>query len=207
MEESGAEVSQEQVLEKRPSNKVPAKQQQKQQIFLLIILIAVIAGVLFIFYRNGVIGGGSGEKPVEQYLQAIADKDFEAYTSAMLPLMAEDYRNDLAERGITPVEYMELLYSDYYGEFGDDLSIDIEITGRSRVDAEFVDMFKESYEDIYGETPKLGRALEIDVAAYFSGSKSADLIELECYSVKSGKSWYIVGCDYKTDDANLSAEE
>ncbi len=204
MEGSGTEEVRE---ERRPKSAASGSKQKKQQTVLLILLILVVAGVVFIFYRNGTIGGGSGEKPVEQYLQAIADKDFEAYTSAMLPLMAEDYRNDLEERGITPTEYMELLYSDYYGEFGDDLSIDIKITGRSRVDSEFVDMFKESYEDIYGEPPKLGRALEIDVAAYFSGSKSSDLIELECYAVKSGGEWYIAGCEYKTEDANLSAEE
>ncbi len=206
MEETETTAAREALPEKRPAPQATEKQKKRQQSFLLILLIAVIAGVVFIFYRNGIIGGGSGEKPVVQYLQAIADKDFDAYTSSMLPLMAEDYRSDRDERGLTPTEYMEQLYSDYYGEFGDDLSIDIDVTGSSRVDAEFVDMFKESYEEIYGEAPKISRALEFDVAAFFSGSKSSALIELECYAVKSGKSWYIAGCDYKTEETDLSAE-
>ena len=81
-------------LEKRPQNKISPEQQKKQQQILFILIIVVVIGALFILYRNGLIGGSTGREPVEQYLKAIAAKDFDTYVASMPGKMAEDYFND-----------------------------------------------------------------------------------------------------------------
>lgn len=183
--------------------KKTAEQQQKQQKALLILIILIIVGAVMILYRNGVIGGSASRAPVEKYFQAIAAKDFDSFTGSMPPKMAEyDHvavRDDL---GLSGEEYMRQLYGDYFTEFGDDMTITLEFTDRSRLEALYVDNFKESYREIYGEDISIRSSFEIDVTAHFSGSKSSDDIDLECFVIKSGGKWYIVGCDYKTVDAD-----
>lgn len=186
--------------------KVPAqseeqlKKQQQQQKILIVIAVLAAAAVLLILYRNGVLGGGSSKKPVEQYLEAIADCDFEGYVTSMPPRIEAEYRSELADSGFTPEEYMRELYSDYFTEFGDDMSVSLEFTGRKRIDAVYLDNFKQSYAEMYGEEISIRSSFEIDVTATFSGSVSTDEIELMCYAVKTGGKWYIAGCEYKTEE-------
>lgn len=177
--------------------------QKKQQQALLVLLIVVAVGVAIVLYNNGVLGGGSSRRPVEQYLNAIASRDFDSYIESMPPRMAEDYSAELSERGLSKEDYMRELYSDYFEEFGENMTVSLEFTDRSRPDAEYVDGFRTSYQRLYGEEIRFNSVFEIDVTARFSGENSADDINLECYVVKSGGKWYIVGCDYET----VAAEE
>ena len=185
----------------RPKKALSTEQQQKQQRILIVLILIIVVGAVFILYRNGVIGGSSSKAPVERYLQAIAAKDFDSYVDTMPQKMADDYRKERSERGLSGEEYMAQLYSDYFNEFGNDMRVELEFTDRSRPDNRYVENFKSSYAYLYGEDIRISSVFEIDVAAYFSGSKSSDIINLECYVIKSGGKWYIVGCDYQTADA------
>lgn len=175
-----------------------AEAQKKQQKFLIFLIIFVVAGAIFIFYRSGMVGGDSSRRPVEEYLNAIAAKDFESYIKVMPPRIASGYERDLSQSGLSAEDFMGQLYSDYFEEFGDDMTVTLEFNGRSRVESKYLDAFKESYSSIYGQDISISSAFEIDVSALFSGSKSRDLIQLECFVIKSGRHWYIAGCDYKT---------
>ena len=178
------------------------QKKQKQQRVLLILIILIVVGAVMILYRNGVIGGSASKAPVEQYLQAIAAKDFDAYIGAMPPKIAESYVDDREDIGLSGEEYMYQLYSDYFIEFGDDMTVTLEFTDRSRLETVYIDNFKESYLRAYGEEINIRSSFEIDVIAHFSGSKSSDDINLECFVVKVGGKWYIAGCDYQTVEAN-----
>lgn len=189
------------VSEKVPKQKMTKEQAQKQQKALLVLIVIVIVGGIFILYRNGVIGGGASSRPVEKYLDAIAAKDFEAYVDVMPLKIAEDYRAEMAELGLTGEEYMRRLYDDYFTEFGENLTVSYEITDRSRPDNRYIDNFRQSYSEIYGEDIRISSVFEIDVTAVFSGEKSTDTVELECFVIKTDGKWAMAGCDYKTEDA------
>lgn len=188
--------------ESLPPHRQKSAAEQKQQRFLaiLIIVIAVAAGL--ILYRNGVVGGGSERAPAEKYLKAIAARDFDSYVEVMPPRIAQDYKGDLDESGLSKTDFMQELYSDYFEEFGDDMTVELEFTKKSRVKAQYLDSFKESYRELYGEELRTSSAFEIDVSALFAGSKSKALIQLECFVCKVGGRWYVAGCDYKTEDAD-----
>lgn len=176
--------------------------ERKQKSFLIFLIIFVVVGAGFIFYRSGVAGGGSSQAPAEKYLNAIAASDFDAYVNTMPPKVAEDFKKDLDESGLGKKEFMQELYSDYFNEFGDDMGVTLEFNGRSRVESKYLESFKESYRELYREDIKITSAFEVNVSALFSGSKSKDLIQLECFVIKTGGKWYIAGCDYKTEDAD-----
>ncbi len=195
------------VSEKLPKQKISKEQAEKQKKILITLIILLLVGGIFVLYRNGVIGGGSSTRPVETYLNAIAGKDFEAYVSVMPPRIADDYRNEMAELGLDGEGYMRRLYDDYFTEFGENLSVSFEITDRSRPDKENVDNFKQSYLDLYGEEIRISSVFEVDVYAVFSGEKSTDGVELECFVIKSGGKWLMAGCDYKTEEVGDGSEE
>ena len=182
----------------RPKKAAKAEQQQKQQKILLILIILIIAAAVMILYRNGVIGGSASKAPVEQYLQAIAARDFDSFIGSMPPKIAESYITDRDDIGLSSEEYMYQLYSDYFSEFGDDMTVDVEFTDRSRFEAMYVDNFKRSYFELYGEDISISSAFEIDVTAHFRGSLKSDDIKLECSVIKTGGKWYIAGCEYET---------
>lgn len=186
----------------RPEKISGAKATKNQKNLLLILLILIVAGVVFILYRSGVIGGNASEKAVKTYVEAICSRDFDSYTSVMPEKIAADHISDRDERGLDGKEYMSELYSDYFSEFGDNMSAVIEFTGRSRPDAVYVDNFRQSYLELYGEEIDFSSVFEIDATVTFSGEKSKDNIELEFFVIKTHGKWCVVGADYKTKDAN-----
>lgn len=194
-------MSEEQNPVVRQAKPVDPKAKKRQENILLILLIIIVAGVLFVLYRSGVIGGGASEKPVETYLNAICSRDFDGFISTMPQKIAADHISDRDELGLDGSEYMSRLYADYFGEFGDDMSVKAEFTGRSRPDKVYIDNFRQSYLEIYGEEIRFSSVFEIDVSAVFSGSKSSSEVDLEFYVIKTSDGWKVVGADYPTNPA------
>ena len=187
--------------EMRPKKTTDKNAKKKQENFLLILIAVIIAAGVFILYRNGVIGGSASKKPVEKYLNAICERDFDAFIATMPERIAADHISDRADLGVSGEEYMRRLYGDYFDEFGEDMRVTVDFDGRSRPQALYVDNFKEMYLSLYGEEIRISSVFEIDVTAHFAGSKSRDDIELEFFVIKTGGKWYVVGADYKTEDA------
>ena len=187
-------------MQTRPKKAVDPKAKKKQENFLLILILIIVAGIVFMLYRNGVIGGSAAKAPIEKYLNAICDRDFDAFIGTMPEKIANDHISDREELGVSGEEYMRTLYSDYFDEFGDDMRVTVEFGDRSRPQAVYVDYFKQSYLGLYGEELQISSVLEIDAVAHFAGSKSRDDIELEFFVVKTDGKWYVVGVDYKAED-------
>lgn len=194
-------MAQTETQEIRPQKSADPKAKKKQENFLLILIAVIIAAGIFILYRNGVIGGSASKAPVEKYLNAICERDFDAFIATMPEKIANDHISDRSSLGVSGEEYMRTLYSDYFDEFGDDMRVTVDFGDRSRPQAVYVDYFKQSYLDLYGEEITVSSVFEIDAVAHFAGSKSSDDIELEFFVIKTGGKWYVVGADYKTEDA------
>lgn len=190
----------EEALETRPKKAVDEKAKKKQENFLIVLIVVIIAAGIFVLYRNGAIGGSASKAPVEKYLTAICERDFDKFVGTMPDRIAQDHISDRDELGLSGKEYMETLFSDYFAEFGDDMRVDIKIGGRSRPKQLYIDNFKFSYLELYGEEISISSVFEIDATARFSGSKSSDEIEFEFFVVKTDGKWKVVGADYKTED-------
>lgn len=186
--------------QRRPQKTVTPEQKRKQQNVLIVLIILIAVGAVIILYNNGVIGGSSSRRPVERYLNAIAEKNFDSFIATQPPKIADDHIADREELGLSGEEYMSRLYSDYFGEFGDDMTVELEFLDRSRIDGLYLDNFKNSYLELYGEAIRVSSSFEIDVDARFSGSLSSDTVELACYVIKSDGKWYIAGCDYRAEE-------
>lgn len=196
-----AETENTRKMTKLPEMSEEQKQkQQKQQKVLIVLVLLVAVGAALILYRNGIIGGSAGKKPVEQYLKAIASCDFSSYIDAMPQRIAEEYIAECENSGLGSREYMKELYSDYFDEFGDDMSVELDFTDRSRIDSVYLDNFRQSYSELYGEEINISSAFEIDVTARFLGSVSQDDVKLLCYVIKTDGKWKIAGCEYETEE-------
>lgn len=194
------------IIDAAPVKKKASKNEKKLENILAVVIALAVVGVLVILYRNGVLGGGSSEKPVEQYLTAIAEKDFDGYVGSMLPKIGDEYRSEMESLGLDGKSYMQRLYKDYFEEFGDDMTVSLEFTDRSRPETKYVDSFLQEYNAQYNEVPKLRSVFQIDVTAHFSGSLSSDDVKLTCFSAKVGGKWYIVGCEYEVKEIDNDVE-
>ena len=192
---------------KLPEQKISPEKQKQQGTVLAVLVILIAVGAAMILYRNGVIGGSASKRPVEEYLGAIASRDFDAYIGCMPSLMAGEYLTERDSLGLSGEEYMRELYSDYFAEFGDDMTVSLDFTGRSRIDSRYLENFSADWLEQFGEPIKISSAFEVDVTAHFAGSLSSDDIDLCCYVIKSGGRWCIAGCEYKTDVEELPEEE
>lgn len=181
--------------EQRAAALEKSKETAKDKKALVFLLILVAAGVIFIFYRNGFIGGGNYKAPIEQYFKGIVEKDFDAYVGAMPPKMKEDYIAERNEMSLSGYDYLDKLYSDIFTQFGDDVKVELEFFGKSRPEEEYIRSFESSYEQLYGESINTKTVYGVTVVAHFSGDISADL-ELECFVLRTKGKWYVVGCDF-----------
>lgn len=185
--------------EQRAAAKSKSQANAKDKKTLIFLLILIAFGVIFIFYRNGFIGGGSYKEPIEQYFKAIVTRDFDSYIGAMPPKMQEDYISERNEMSLSGYDYLDKLYSDIFTQFGDNVEVELEFFGKSRPDEEYIRSFERSYQQAYGETINTKTVYGVSVIAHFRGDSGADL-ELECFVLRQGGKWYVVGCDFATDE-------
>lgn len=185
--------------EQRAAAHLKSEQSKKDSKALIFLIIIVVAAVVFIFYRNGLIGGGSYKKPIEQYFKAISERDFNSYVGTMPRLMGQDYINEREELGYSEYEYLDLLYSDLFTQFGDDMTVELEYFGRQRPEAEIIKNFESAYLQSYGETINTDTVYGVSVVAHFNGEISAADVELECFVLRQGGKWYMVGCDFAVE--------
>lgn len=180
--------------------KLSDEQREKNKRAFIIMCILGLALVIFVLWRNGYLGGNKYEAVIEDYFVSICESDFDKYVSAQPERIARDHITDREEMGYEKEQYMRELYADYFEEFGQDMSVSLEISSSKAPEAVVVNYFLRTYTEIYGEELEYSSFLEVPVTATFKGSVSEAVIEFDCFVMKSGKEWYIVGCDYKTEE-------
>lgn len=183
--------------EKFPPRRVISEKERKSQRNMLVFLCILGAlFILFILYRNGNIGSRAYLEPIERYFTAICDRDFDTYVSVMTPEVALDTIEERETLGYEKEQYIELLFADYFDEFGADMTVTFEWGTITVPDEELIDAFIRSYVDIYGAEPNAAAFKQVSALATFSGSTSTATIELECFLMRDTLTWYMVGCDY-----------
>lgn len=177
--------------------RVLEERRKDSRILIIVIVIAVLAAA-FVLYRNGAFGGNY-KKPITNYFNAICERDFEAYVSAMPARIGEDYISEREELGYTEYEYIDKLYSDLFEQFGEDMQISLEFGSRERPDEQYIESFRKDYIQVYGETINTNAVYGVNVVAHFSGEVSSADVELTCYVIRLSGRWYMVGCDFTNE--------
>lgn len=185
--------------EQRAAANTQAQVNAKDKKLLIFLLILIAAGIVFILYRNGIIGGGSYKEPINQYFQAIVERDFDSYVGAMPPKLQEDYTKERDEMKLSGYDYLDRLYSDIFTKFGEDARVELEFFGKNRPDEEYIQRFASSYQQAYGEEINTKTVYGVTIIAHFSGDMSADL-DLECFVLRHKGKWYVVGCDFAVSE-------
>lgn len=183
--------------------KTNSAEKKKNSTAIIAMLILGAIFVLFVLWRNGVIGSEKYQMIVEDYFVSICERDFDTYLECMPERIADDHEQDRQELGYEKEEYMSVLYADYFDEFGESMGVHLEIGASSAVEQKYVDVFLASYAQEYGEELEYQRFIEVDVNAVFVGEKSSDTIKMECFLMKVGPEWYMVGCDYVVEGDNF----
>ncbi len=177
------------------------KKSIKKEVYILIAFIVVILLLLLFVFRNSLFGTPSGYQDViSQYFTAITDRDFSSYVDTMPAAIANDYETERDDLGYSEYQYMDELYYDVFDEFGEDVEITVTFGEATRPDDEYVDYFAESYEEIYGSSINTTNVYGVYVNAHFAGSLSESDIEFECFVLKTGGRWYMVGCDFWSEE-------
>ncbi len=185
--------------EQRAARRLLDSDRKKDRKLLIFLIVLAAAACIYIFYRNGLIGGGSYKKPIDQYFSGIANRDFTSYVGAMPPLMEADYISERESLGYTEYEYLDILYSDIFELIGENPTVEVEYFGRERPSEEQIRAFESSYLAVYGETIKTDTVYGVDIIAHFSGDSGSADIEQVCYILRQGGRWYVVGCDFNYD--------
>ncbi len=180
---------------------MPEKKSIKKEVYILIAIIVVILLLLLFVFRNSLFGTPSGyEDVISQYFTAITERDFNSYVDTMPDEIADDYETEREDLEYSEYQYMDELYYDVFDEFGEDVAITLTFGDATRPDDEYIDYFAESYEELYGETISTSKVYGVYVNANFSGSLSESDIEFECFVLKTGGRWYMVGCDFWSEE-------
>ncbi len=174
------------------------RQKNKRAFYIMCALGALL--VIFVLWRNGYLGGNKYESVIENYFVSICESDFDKYVSSQPERIANGHITGLETLGYEKEQYMSELYADYFAEFGADMSVTLEIGNSKAPETVVVNYFLRSYTEIYGEELEYTSFLEVPVTATFAGSVSKDVIEFDCFVMKSKGKWYIVGCDYATEE-------
>ena len=178
------------------------KQSIKKEVYILIaILVIAVLGIVFVVFRTDIFGTPSGyEDVIEQYFTAISERDFDAYVDTMPAAISADYETEREDLGYSGYNYMDELYYDIFDTFGEDVTVTLTLGEATRPDDEYIDYFAESYEELYGESISTNKVYGVYVNASFSGSISEEDIEFECFVLKTGGKWYMVGCDFWSEE-------
>ena len=176
------------------------KERNKNKKALIVLCVLGVLFVVFVLWRNGLIGSGKVENVAINYFESICERDFDKFVACQPEEIARSHKGDLADSGLEKTEFMSELYSDFFDEFGDDMTVTVEIGESKAVEQVYINYFLRTYAEIYGAEPKYSSFLELDVSATFSGSNSTDTILLDCFMMKSNGKWYVVGCDYATEE-------
>lgn len=182
--------------EQRAKSAQRAKELQKDRNALLVILVIAAAIAVFIFYKNGLFGGGSYKTPIVKYFDAICQRDFNGYIEVMTYNMGQDYVSEREELGYSEYEYLDKLYADLFEQFGADMTASVEFLGRKRPDEELLRSFKTAYLSDYGVNISTDAVYNVSVNVTFSGSTAEAVVPLDCFVMRLEGKWYIVGCDF-----------
>lgn len=172
-----------------------AQQSRSQWGFIVMVVIAFAAVVVFALYQSGYIFNKDKTEVIRTYFDSIVQNDFEGYLSTMVEPMAESYRKEAADMGLSDKDAMRELYSDYTEGFGEGYTITLDIGTQTAMTAEDIKASQKTLQEAYGESYTIKEAYMVAVSADFKGSKKEETAEMYVYIGKIKNDWYILNID------------
>ena len=151
-------------------------------IFVVIIAIGVIAAGLV---SSGVFSSREKTDVINNYFDAINERDFDKYISCFPSEMKKDYKNDRKTLDCSKEEYMDMFVSDFEEMYGKGFSISVKL-GKEKLLEEYS---MDGYKEAYGTVPDISEAYVVSVTVTLNGSESSEEAHMECYVGKVLGSW------------------
>lgn len=170
--------------------------------FLLLVLIVFIAMVFFVLYKSGIIFSNTRTEVIEQYFNAIQNKDYDKFLECHSKEIKNEYETDRKSMGISKDDAMQFLYGDLDEEYGKGFTIDVDFGRETQLNKEDYDLTE--YKEQYGTTPSISNAYEMYVTVTFSGPNATETANLYIYTVKTSGYWRIIGM---TEDNGIVNED
>lgn len=174
--------------------------QRNTYIGIGVVAVAAIVLIVLLF----VLLGGGYKGALNDYFDAICDKDGEAYLEATTPEdiikyldKEEDYDRDDQESDAK--DTVKRKYSGLKEEFGNDIKISYKVTDKDKVDKDDIDDLNDLLEDEYDDLKiKVKAAYELELELKIKGDDDKeDEIEADAYVCKINGDWIVLSLSCK----------
>ncbi|MGN0601957.1 MAG: hypothetical protein ACI4I7_04525 [Oscillospiraceae bacterium] len=170
-----------------PQNKNSAEKAGKTTsknilIILIVIAVAVIAAGLI---KSGVFSTEEKTDVINNYFQAINERDFDKYIKCFPSEMKEDYENDRETLNCSKEEYMNKFAEEFEKDYGKGFSITA-VCGKEK---KLNDYSMEEYKEAYGTVPSISEAYVVSVTVDIKGPEKFEQAHMECYVGKIRSKW------------------
>lgn len=166
-----------------------AKSNKNLLIFIIIIAFGIITAGLI---SSGVISWGDKNDVIEDYFEAITERDFDQYIKCFPSEIRKSIEDERDELGYSKKEYMDEFVSVFKDEYGDGFSVSVEC-GRA---TELKEYSMEQYKEAYGSAPNISEAYEVAATVTLRGSKKSDDEHFDCLVGKVRGRWKIFNLEY-----------
>lgn len=163
-------------------DRIKGKSNKNLLIFVAIIALAVIISGLV---SSGVIYKSEKSDVINNYFDAINERDFDKYIKCFPSEMKEDYKNDRKKLNYSKSEYMDEFAKAFEEDFGKGFNITIKLGKEKQLEEYSMDGYKEAY----GTVPNISEAYIVSVTVNISGPEKTEEAHMECYVGKVKGRW------------------
>lgn len=197
LREKQLETQEEQRKGKEKKSRSAQKKKSSQWTFIITVALVFVGVVLFTLYSSGVIFKPADKNEVIQnYFYSIAEKDFDKYISTMIAPMADEYRQELEEKGLSKTDFMGQSYADYTETFGEGFSITKFSTGREvQMSAQEIKASQQTIKAAFGKSYTIKEAYRIPAEVTYEGPVSGSTMNYYVYVGKIKNKWYILNIE------------
>lgn len=155
---------------------------------LIVVLLVAAAVILIGLIATGTITLGSKTRVIEQYFQAIEERDYNKFVTAQHSTLRDGYDADVAELGTTKDKYMQDYFcQDLIGRYGEDFRIKTEILS----DPVKLDDKQKAEAALASTVTDIKDPYKVDIKTTISGSITSEEAELTVYISKQSGRWKI----------------
>ena len=148
----------------------------------------IVAGLI----SSGVFSFGDKKDVIEDYFEAINDRDFDDYLNCFPAEIKAELKNDRDEANCSKEEYMNKLISVYEDDCGDNIVISFKFGKISELEEYNMDAYKAKY----GSVPNISEAYAVALTETFNGSKGTKDEQCYCFVGKVRGKWKIFNFEF-----------
>lgn len=178
--------------EKLAEKKAKAKNPKSNKNLLIFIALAAAAIIVAGLISSGVFSFGDKKDVIEDYFEAINDRDFDDYLNCFPAEIKAELKNDRDEANCSKEEYMNKLISVYEDDCGDNIVISFKFGKITELEEYNMDAYKAKY----GSVPNISEAYVVALTETFNGSKGTKDEQCYCFVGKVRGKWKIFNFEF-----------